>query len=154
MVGFILRNTLSDHGSVSRALCQVDAHQNLESIVELTKIERDGPNGRYLDQDGRYHPLRGEDPVSMNMFGFTPSAFANLRERFAEFLAHRGQEEKAEFFVPTPLNELLQAGRARMKVLATSSPWFGITYREDKPVVVEQIRRLVAQAAYPESLWS
>ena len=140
-------------GTVSGALCQVDADQNLQSIVELTKIERDGPDARYLDETGQPRALRGDDRVSMNMFGFTPSVFANLGAQFAQFLAERGGEPKAEFFIPTPLNRLLQAGRARVKVLPTSSPWFGITYREDKPAVVEQIRRLIAQGAYPDPLW-
>ncbi len=154
MVGFVLRNTLSEHGTVSRAICERDAGGFLTNIVERTKIEKTGNAARYLDEAGQAHPLTGDELVSMNMFGFTPSAFELLRAEFVKFLSARINDEKAEFFIPTPMNALIKAGRARMKVLSSTSAWFGITYREDKPLVVENIRRLVQQGVYPERLWT
>jgi len=154
MVGFVLRNTLSEHGTVSRAICERDAHGFLTNIVERTKIEKAGNAARYLDDAGQGHPLTGDELVSMNMFGFTPSAFELLQAEFVKFLSTRLNDEKAEFFIPTPMNALIKAGRARMKVLASTSAWFGITYREDKPVVVANIARLVQQGVYPEKLWT
>jgi len=154
MVGFVLRNTLSEHGTVSRAICERDAHGFLTNIIERTKIEKAGNAARYLDDAGQGHPLTGDELVSMNMFGFTPSAFELLQAEFVKFLSTRLNDEKAEFFIPTPMNALIKAGRARMKVLASTSAWFGITYREDKPVVVANIARLVQQGVYPEKLWT
>ncbi len=154
MVGFVLRNTLSEHGTVSRAICERDASGFLTTIVERTKIEKVANAARYLDETGQSHPLTGDELVSMNMFGFTPSAFELLRAEFVKFLAARIHDEKAEFFIPTPMNALIKAGRARMKVLSSTSAWFGITYREDKPTVVANIQRLVQRGAYPERLWA
>jgi UTP-glucose-1-phosphate uridylyltransferase len=154
MVGFILRNTLSEHGTVSRAICERDAASFLTNIVERTKIEKAGNAARFLDEAGQAHPLTGDELVSMNMFGFTPSAFELLQAEFVKFLTTRINDEKAEFFIPTPMNALIKAGRARMKVLASTSAWFGITYREDKPTVVASIARLVQQGVYPEKLWT
>ncbi len=90
----------------------------------------------------------------MNMFGFTPVAFEQLQQEFIKFLAEHGREPKSEFFIPTPMNDLIQSGQARMKVLPTASDWFGITYREDKPAVVASIRALLADGVYPENLWA
>jgi hypothetical protein len=153
MVGFVLRNTLSEHGTVSRAICERDAHGFLTTIVERTKIEKVGDAARYLDEAGQFHPLTGDELVSMNMFGFTPSVFDLLQGEFQRFLRERIHDEKAEFFIPTPMNALIKAGRARMKVLSSASAWFGITYREDKPAVVANIQRLVRDGVYPERLW-
>jgi NDP-sugar pyrophosphorylase family protein len=154
MVGFVLRNTLSEHGTVSRAICERDEQGFLTAIVERTKIEKVGAAARYLDEAGQPHPLSGDELVSMNMFGFTPSVFELLQGEFHRFLRERIHDEKAEFFIPTPMNALIKAGRARMKVLSTTGEWFGITYREDKPTVVANIRRLVREGAYPERLWA
>lgn len=153
MVGFTLRNTLSDHGSVSRGICETDGAGYLTAMVERTKIEKAGRGARFLDEQGREQTLSGDEPVSMNMFGFTPSVFGHLREEFARFLEQKGREEKSEFFIPTPVNNLIKAGRARMKVLPSQSAWFGITYREDKPAVVASIQRLIEAGEYPAQLW-
>ncbi len=90
----------------------------------------------------------------MNMFGFTPVAFEQLQGEFVRFLETQGQEPKSEFFIPTPMNHLIQSGQARMKVLPTASDWFGITYRDDKPSVVASIRLLIEQGVYPDNLWA
>jgi UTP-glucose-1-phosphate uridylyltransferase len=153
MVGFILRNTLSEHGSVARGLCRTNGQQYLENVVELTKIEKAGAGARYTDETGRSHPFSGDEIVSMNMWGFTPSIFTNLERLFAEFLQRRGQDEKAEFYIPTGVNSLIGQRQARVKVLASVEAWFGVTYKQDKPLVEAKIRALIDQGHYPEQLW-
>jgi NDP-sugar pyrophosphorylase family protein len=152
-VGFVLRKTLSEFGSVARAVGEMGADDYLESIVELTRIEREDSAAKYTDAAGQAHPLTGDELVSMNMWGFHPSFFAGLEEEFTAFLREHGTEEKAEFYIPTAINALLAAGRARVKVLRTPDSWFGITYRQDREAVVAGIRRLIDQGDYPERLW-
>jgi len=154
MVGFVLRNTLSDFGSVARGVCQVAGDGYLQHIVELTKIERDANGARNTDAAGNVTELSGDEPVSMNMWGFTPRVFDQLRERFEKFLEGSAGDLKAECFIPNTVGELVQSGLARVKVLHSRDSWFGVTYREDRPRVVESIRRLIANGLYPESLWS
>jgi UTP-glucose-1-phosphate uridylyltransferase len=153
MAGFILRQTLSEFGSVARGLCEVGFDGSLKSIVELTRIERDGAGARNTDAAGRVTRLTGEETVSMNFWGFTPAVFPALRARLAAFLERSGRDEKAECYIPSVVNELVISGQARVRVLRTGAPWFGVTYREDRPRVVENIRQLVACGDYPERLW-
>ncbi len=153
MVGFILRNTLSEFGSVARGVCRIDAQGYLESVVEMTSIARDESGIRNAGADGRITPLTGDEPVSMNMWGFTPRVFPQLRERFEAFLRANSTDLKRECYIPSTVNELVAAGQARVKVLRTCDAWFGVTYREDHPRVVENIRRLIRAGAYPERLW-
>lgn len=154
MVGFILRNTLSEFGSVARGVCRVDAQDYLQSVVELTSIARDGAEIRNTDAEGRVTPLTGDEPVSMNMWGFTPRVFPQLRARFDAFLRAHSGDLKRECYIPSTVNDLVADGEARVKVLRTSDSWFGVTYREDHPHVVENIRSLIRAGAYPERLWS
>jgi UTP-glucose-1-phosphate uridylyltransferase len=154
MVGFILRNTLSDFGSVARGVCRVNAQGYLERIEELTSIERDGQGAKNTAPDGAVTTLSGDEAVSMNFWGFTPQIFPLLREVFQRFLEHSGKELKTESYVPNAVGELVTAGKARVKVLHSSDPWFGVTYREDRPRVVDSIRALVDAGVYPHSLWS
>jgi UTP-glucose-1-phosphate uridylyltransferase len=154
MVGFILRNTLSDFGSVARGVCHQNEQGFLEHVVELTKIERAGDQAQYTDESGQVHPLSGAEIVSMNMWGFTPSLFAHLRQQFATFMVERGHEKKSEFFLPSVVNNLVTAGQAQVKVLSSSDAWFGITYQQDRPHVIEKIQALVAQGVYPAKLWA
>ena len=153
MVGFILRNTLSEFGSVARGACRVGASGYLESIKELTKIEKDGTGAKYTDAAGIVHRLGGNEPVSMNMWGFTPAIFPQLRENFTAFLQKSGKEEKSECYIPMTVGDLITAGKAKCKVLRTTSSWFGVTYREDRPHVVESVRALIKKGEYPEQLW-
>lgn len=153
MVGFVLRNTLSEFGSVARGACRVGPDGYLEGVTELTKIEKDGPGAKYVDTKGAMQRLSGDEPVSMNMWGFTPGVFAHLREQLIAFLKQYGSDEKAELYIPTVVNELVKAGRERCKVLRTTDSWFGVTYREDRPFVVEGIRALIARGDYPQKLW-
>jgi hypothetical protein len=153
MVGFILRNTLSEFGSVARGVCRADDKGFLESVTELTKIEKDGARVRYTDASGAAQSLTGDESVSMNMWGFTPALFEFLREEFTSFLKKHGQEEKSECYIPTVINGLVTTRKVRCRVLRTTDSWFGVTYREDRPFVVEGIRRLIARGDYPEKLW-
>ncbi len=153
MVGFVLRNTLSDFGSVARGVCQVSPDGFLNDIVELTKIERDDKGARNTDPSGNVTALTGDEPVSMNMWAFTPRVFEQLRVRFEQFLERSGADTKAECYIPMTVGELVHAGEARVNVLHSRDSWFGVTYREDRPRVVEDIRALIATGAYPEKLW-
>ncbi|MGA2543562.1 MAG: sugar phosphate nucleotidyltransferase [Verrucomicrobiota bacterium] len=153
MVGFVLRNTLSDFGSVARGICRVDENQLLRSVTELTGIEREGAGAKNT-AGGQITRLTGDEPVSMNFWGFNPALFAQLKKQFAQFLARNAGDLKAECYIPSTVNELLAAGQARVKVLHTSDSWFGVTYREDRPRVLESIRQRVARGDYPENLWS
>jgi dTDP-glucose pyrophosphorylase len=154
MAGFTLRQTLSDFGSVARGVCDVGADGYLKSVVELTRIERDGAGARNTDAAGRVTKLTGEEAVSMNFWGFTPEVFPLLRASFAAFLTRNVRDEKSECYIPSVVNELMISGQARVKVLRTGDPWFGVTYKEDRPRVVESIRQLVSRGDYPERLWS
>jgi NDP-sugar pyrophosphorylase family protein len=154
MVGFTLRDTLSDFGSVARGICRVGEGDLLQTVAELTKIERDGAGAKNTDAAGRITRLTGDELVSMNIWGFTPDVFGHLRSKFSEFLETRGQQPAAECYIPSTVNELIAAGQIRVKVLRTSDSWFGVTYREDRPRVVESIRQLTAGGVYPERLWS
>lgn len=149
MVGYTLRNTLSEHGSVSRGVCVCDADGYLKSVDELTKIEK---QDRGAHAEGRV--LTGDEPVSMNFWGFTPALFPLLRTQFEAFLRRGGQELKSECYIPTTVNELVAAGKIRLKVLRTPSSWFGVTYKEDKPHVASSIRQLISRGDYPEKLWT
>ena len=154
MVGFVLRNTLSDFGSVARGVCRVSGDGFLQNVVELTNIERDGADARNTDAAGQVTRLAGNEAVSMNMWGFTPQVFGQLREQFQKFLELNGLDLRSENYIPSTVNELVLAGRARVKVLRTNDSWFGVTYREDHPRVVENISRLIQDGTYPGRLWS
>lgn len=153
MVGFVLRNTLSDFGSVARGVSKADANGHLQAIQEMLKIERDGNGAKDTDASGNVTPLTGEELVSMNMWGFTPGVFAQLEDDFEQFLKKSGTDQKAECLVPTTINDLVAAGKARVKVLRTNDSWFGVTYREDRPRVIDSIKGLVDKGVYPTKLW-
>lgn len=154
MVGFELRNTLSEFGSVARGVCHTTGNDYLQSVTELTKIEKEGVGAKYTDAAGVVHGLSGQETVSMNFWGFTPMVFQQLRELFVKFLEKSQREEKSEFYIPMAVNELVQTKRARCKVLRTADSWFGVTYREDRPRTVESIRQLIARGDYPAQLWT
>lgn len=154
MVGFTLKNTLSDHGSVARGVSQVDANNYLTHIVEMTKIERDGNAAKNTGADGQITKLTGDEPVSMNFWGFTPALFPQLNVAFERFMAKSGGEQKSECLIPATVGELVTSGQAKCKVLRSPDSWFGVTYREDRPIVVESIRKLIAKGDYPEKLWT
>lgn len=154
LVGYPLRQTLSEHGSVSRGVCAVDAAGRLKNITELTKIEQTAAGVRYLDGAGAAQPLTGDETVSVNFWGFTPALLPQLQALFAEFLAARGADPKAEFYLPTAISDLNERGAANVALLRSESAWFGITYREDLPTAMGAVRELVAAGQYPAPLWS
>jgi NDP-sugar pyrophosphorylase family protein len=153
MVGFILRNTLSEFGTVARGVCQVVDGEYLKNVVEYTAIERDSDGVKNTDAAGNVTRLTGNEPVSLNFWGFTPRVFDQLRENFEAFLRQHGSDLKRECLIPVTVDALVSAGKARVKVLPAEGSWFGVTYREDRPRVIESIRRLVAGGLYPERLW-
>jgi hypothetical protein len=153
MVGFTLRNTLSDFGSVARGVCQVADGNFLQTVVELTKIERDGPGAKNTDAAGEVTRLAGDEAVSLNFWGFAPAVFGPLKNRFHEFLKHHGSDLKSECYIPSVVSDMVVDGDLRVKVLRTDDSWFGVTYREDRPRVVESIGKLITAGDYPEKLW-
>ncbi|MFP4476210.1 MAG: NDP-sugar synthase [Desulfatibacillaceae bacterium] len=152
MVGFRLANTLSDSGAVSRGVCEVSDDGKLASVTERTSIERDPEGVVYLD-GGRTGRLTGDETVSLNFWGFTPALFPRLRRMFAEFLAENAEDTKVEFFLPTAVDRLIRDGTATVDVLKSSDRWVGVTYPDDRQVVVEHIRSLCDRGVYPERLW-
>jgi len=155
MTGFVLGNTLTEHGHVARGVCDVDAEGRLQSIVERTRIERFGSAVRFSEDDGRtWTDIDARSVVSMNLWGFTPSILAELRERFGAFLDANQNRPKAEFFIPTVVNELLAEGKATVRVLPTNEAWLGVTYQDDRPAVQKAIREKVAAGLYPADLWA
>ena len=153
MVGFILKNTLSAHGSVARGVSRVDTNNYLTNIVEMMKIEPDGSGAKNTEADGKITQLTGDEAVSMNFWGFTPALFPQLKVEFEKFLKKAGGEQKSECYIPATVGDLVTSGRAKCKVLRSSDSWFGVTYREDRTQVVESIRQLIAQGKYPGKLW-
>ena len=155
MVGYYLKNTVSDHGSVARGVCELDAEGNLLSIVERLKIEK-YENGIHFTEDGEtYTDLSPETLVSMNMFGFTPSFLRELEAGFPKFLAEEMPENpaKKEYLLPVSASRLLQSGKANIKVLSSGDKWFGVTYAADKPLVVAALKEMTEKGLYPDGLW-
>ena len=152
MVGYEVSKTLSENGTVSRGVCTVDAEGNLRGMVERTKIER--VNGTIVFHDlGTDEPLEENTPVSMNLFGFTPDYFRHSEAYFKEFLKDNIENLRSEFFIPLMVNKVISEGTATMRVLSTSAKWFGVTYKEDKPQLMQKIEELIAEGVYPRNLW-
>ena len=148
MVGYRLENTLSENGTVSRGVCQVDEKGLLVGMTERTSIGRT-PNGiEYKDTDGSMHPLPADATVSMNLFGFTPDYFVESEKLFVTWLRDNGSEMKSEFYIPFAVNTFINSGYATMRVLKTTAQWFGVTYKEDRPMVVARLAKLHEQGVY------
>ena len=155
MVGFRVGNTLSESGTVSRGICGTDERHMLTSVVERTKIQRMDGEVKYLDDDGQWVATPETTPVSMYFWGFTPDYFSHSEEYFRTFLSDpRNMENlKSEFFIPLMVDKLIKDGTATVEVLDTTSKWFGVTYPEDRPAVVEKIKSLIDSGMYPEHLF-
>jgi UTP-glucose-1-phosphate uridylyltransferase len=153
MVGFQVGNTLSETGGVSRGVCEVDAEEYLTGVVERHQIQRIDGRIRYVDEQQRTVELADTTPVSMNMWGFTPDYFAHSERLFGRFLQAHGQDPKAEFYIPYAVNELIQEKTASVRVLPTTSQWFGVTYKDDRPAVVQRLAQLHQNGTYPEKLF-
>ena len=157
MVGYRLKNTVSDHGSVARGICRSDAQDYLTAIVERLRVETCPDGIRYLDDDGSWHDLDPNDLVSMNMFGFGPSFLQELEDRFPLFLANEMPKNpaKKEFLLPMTVGFLLRENCARVKVLSTSDRWYGVTYAQDKLAVQEALKEMIGKGMYPkDGLWN
>lgn len=155
MVGFRLRDTLTEAGAVSRGVCRSTSEGWLEQITELRGLEKSGTGGaRYVDDAGQPQTLNGDAVVSMNLWGFTPTLFDWLRTGFGQFLQQNGTSTEAEYYLPTALQEAMRAGRARICVLPTPEIWCGITHPADKARVSAMIARLIDRGVYPQSLWT
>lgn len=154
MMGYRLKNTLSDFGYVSRGICQTDENSCLTTVTERTKIKRfeDGKI-KFEDEKGNLVVLEDNSPVSMNFWGFTPLFFETLRSEFVEFLKTRINEEKSEFYIPTAVNKEIHTKRATVQVIDTTSTWFGITYQEDKPLVTKMLKNFYDTGKYPKRLF-
>lgn len=153
MVGYRLRNTLSENGTVARGICGVDPQGKLLKVTEHTRIAARGAAVDALDEAGRTVELTGEEIVSMNFWGFHPAIFGQLQAQFLEFLEQRGQDVKAEFYIPSAVDRLIHEGTVETYVLPTEDTWFGVTYREDRDGVVAAVRGLVERGVYPAELF-
>lgn len=156
MVGYLLKNTVTEHGSVARGVCTVDGEHILRDIQERTAIEKDADNARFTEDGGQtWTPLPGNTTVSMNMWGFTRSFLDEALARFPAFLDKALAENpaKAEYFLPMVVEQLIQENKARVRVLVSEDKWYGVTYREDKPTVVAAIAEKTKAGLYPDRLW-
>ncbi|HTL69472.1 MAG TPA: NTP transferase domain-containing protein [Lacunisphaera sp.] len=153
LVGYPLRQTLSEHGAVSRGICAFDEKGRLGSITELTRIEATPHGAKQTEADGLVRLLSGDEVVSMNNWGFTPELFPKLERLFADFVATRGTDPKAEFYLPAAVSSLIERNQARVAVLASTDAWFGLTYKEDVPAARAALAALVAAGKYPAPLW-
>lgn len=153
MVGYRVGNTLSESGSVARGVCETNAEGYLTGVVERTAIERIDGEIQFKDENGEKVVLEENTPVSMNMWGFTPDYFKYSEDYFAEFLKANISNLKCEYFIPLMVNELITKGKATVKVLDTTSKWFGVTYAADRQGVVDKIQALVNAGEYPEKLF-
>jgi NDP-sugar pyrophosphorylase family protein len=154
MVGFVLENTLTEHGHVARGVCTVDSSGNLVEIHERTRIEKFGELSKYTEDGENWVVIPKGSMVSMNTWGFTPGLFGELEAQFPQFL-ERSKDNllKAEYFLPEVVGSLLAKKQASVKVLASPERWYGVTYQEDKPQVKQAIIDLVGRGIYPEKLW-
>ncbi len=154
LVGYPLSDTLSPDGPVSRAACTLDENGCLKSIRELVRIERDGQDARYLDDDGTWRRLPGDTPVSLNFWGFTLEAKAAIERGFREFLARSATSPTAEYYLVSAVQSIVDEGRSRVRVLGGGGPWAGLTHPGDRPRLASMLASLTASGVYPEDLWA
>lgn len=154
MVAYLLKNTVSEYGHVSRGECKLVIDSYLLNITEKTHIEKKGDTYVYTDDSGNETIIDGNTTVSMNFWGFTPKCFEFGQQLFVRFLEDNKENIKAEFYLPTIVNDILKSGKATVKALKSEAKWFGVTYSEDKPRVQEAITQLREQGVYPKKLWN
>ncbi len=156
MVGYLLENTLTEHGHVARGVCKISDEGNLSEITERTRIEKTATGAEFTEDEGKsWTAIAKGSIVSMNMWGFHNSILRELQERFHTFLEKEVPENplKAEYFLPTVVGQLIKEGKASVRVLKSEDKWYGVTYKEDKEVVVQAIGDLKARGFYPKKLW-
>jgi hypothetical protein len=156
MVGYKVGNTVTEHGSVARGVCQVDEDSYLTGVQERTKIEKYA-DGIHFTEDGgeTWTELPFDTVVSMNMWGFTPSFLEEINARFPAFLdgALKNNPTRGEFYLPSVVSQLLEEGKARVRVMTSSGKWYGVTYAADKPQVVAALKAMAQEGKYPDGLW-
>ena len=156
MVGYLLGNTVTEHGHVARGVCEEDENHYLTRVTERTHIEKDGEDARFTEDGGAsWTPISGSTIVSMNLWGLTEGFISEAWARFPAFLDKAIAENpaKGEYYLPGVISELIAEGKARAKVLRSSDKWHGVTYQEDKPLVVAAVAEMTAAGLYPENLW-
>ena len=151
MVGYKLKNTLSEFGSVSRGVCEIE-NNLLTDVVERTSIVRKG-EGIVYEDEGKEVNISNNAIVSMNFWGFTPNFFEQTEKDFTAFIMENASQLKAEFYIPYVVNNLIKSNKASIEVLTSDAQWFGITYQEDKPLTIEKVGELTEQGVYPSNLW-
>ena len=153
IVGYKMRNTLSDHGHVNRGVCRVGDDGFLRNVVETHQIEKTPDGAKAPGKNGTIDIFTGEEVVSMNLWGFKPSCFRFLGDEFKSFIKTRGMELKAELDIPTSVDKFVKNGEITIKILMSNERWFGVTYREDKPFVVENIKNMINKGTYPAKIY-
>lgn len=154
LVAYDLVNTLSDHGTVNRGVCKISDNNELIDIVETLKIGYDDDKKIfYRDNSEQKCYLKADTPVSMNMWAFFPDYFDYCEKMFRDFLVNHGHEMNSEFFIPLLIDELIKNGKKKVHVLKCTADWFGVTYKEDKPIVTKKLQDLIKKGCYPEQLW-
>ncbi|MEL6986599.1 MAG: sugar phosphate nucleotidyltransferase [Bacteroidota bacterium] len=154
-VAYYLKNTLSDHGTVNRGVCFANENEELVNVQECVKIKKLEDGSYTYDKEGRDDNFEIGDNtlVSMNFWGFVPDYFAQAEEDFTNFINERGHELKSEYYIPTIIKKIIDSEVGTVKIIPSAESWFGVTYKEDKPVVIEKINKLIANGIYPEKLW-
>lgn len=153
IVGYKMANTLSDHGHVNRGVCSIGKDGLLQSIVETIQIEKTDDGAKTQDTEGKIQKFTGNEIVSMNLWGFKTSCFNFLEEEFRSFIDKFGMELKSELYIPTSLDRFVRNGQISIKILMSNEKWFGVTYREDKPFVVENINNMITKGVYPAKIY-
>jgi UTP-glucose-1-phosphate uridylyltransferase len=154
LIGYTLKNTLSEHGFVSRAECQTNSEGRLVSITERLKIKRDNGKIRFQGENDQSHELQEDTIVSMNIWGFMPSLFDYLEEDLLQFLEANSMNLKSEFLLPNVIDRLIKSGLVEIPVLPTDAQWFGMTYKEDREIVSAKLKALVDDGVYPSPIWA
>lgn len=154
MVGYQLKNTLSENGSVSRGVCELDENGFLNVVTERTKIYRAEAGGIVYEEGENQTALAEETPVSMNFWGFMPNVFPVIKEMFDDYSVKNIDSPKAEFYIPTVMSYMIQKNIGKCKVFSSESEWFGVTYPEDKPMVMDELKKLTEKGKYPANLWA
>ncbi len=153
IVGYKMKNTLSDHGHVNRGVCKVGNDGFLKNIVETRQIEKTSFGAQAPAENEELEKFTGEEVVSMNLWGFKPSCYRFLGEEFRNFINEKGMDLKSELDIPTSIDKFVKSGQVSIKILMSNERWFGVTYREDKPYVVESINSMISNGIYPDKIY-
>ena len=155
MIGYTLSNTLSEHGTVNRGVCSVDTNNNLIEVVERVKIAVDNDKVQYnIGSEELCRELSPDSSVSMNYWGFHPSIFQEIEQGLHDFIKDNITNPSAEYYIPTIVTDMIMSHKMSVRVIPTTDNWFGVTYKEDKPIAVATINQYIKSGVYPENLWS